>query len=83
LDSLSELPFEVFIVGHSCGLSDRTLLKTIFEHDNCIGIKIYHRGNEYDHFQKNIAISRHFTDKAKLRDKILPFDQHAAIPQSK
>jgi hypothetical protein len=82
LDSMSELPFEVFIVGHSCGLSDRTLLKTIFEHDNCVGIKIYHRGSEHDHFLKNIAISRHFKDKAKLRDKILPFDQHAVIPQS-
>jgi hypothetical protein len=82
LDSMSELPFEVFIVGHSCGLSDRTLLKTIFEHDNCVGIKIYHRGNEHDHFLKNIAISRHFKDKSKLRNKILPFDQDAVIPQS-
>ncbi|WP_160070261.1 AbiH family protein [Sphingobacterium bovisgrunnientis] len=27
--------FQVFIMGHSCGLSDRTLLNTIFEHHNC------------------------------------------------
>lgn len=26
--------FQVFIMGHSCGLSDRTLLNTIFEHHN-------------------------------------------------
>ena len=83
LGVMSEKPYEVFIVGHSCGLSDRTLLKTIFEDDNCLGIKIYHRGNEHDHFLKNIAISRHFQNKVKLRDKILPYDEHAIIPQAK
>lgn len=83
LSVMSEKPYEVFIVGHSCGLSDRTLLKTIFEDDNCLGIKIYHRGNEHDHFLKNIAISRHFQNKVKLRDKILPYDEYAIIPQAK
>lgn len=81
LGFLDEKPFEVFIVGHSCGLSDRTLLKTIFEHQKCLGIKIYHRGNEQEHFLKNIAISRHFEDKTKLRSRILPYDDHAIIPQ--
>jgi hypothetical protein len=28
--------------GHSCGLSDRTLLNTIFEHDNCRSIRFYY-----------------------------------------
>ncbi len=82
LGTISDKPYELFIVGHSCGLSDRTLLKTLFEHDNCLGIKIFHQGHEDEHFYKNISISRHFSDKAKLRDRILPFDQHAKIPQS-
>lgn len=35
-------------MGHSCGLSDRTMLKEIFEHDNCKSIKtiIIKWGNE-------------------------------------
>ena len=82
LDFMSEEKFEIYIVGHSCGLSDRTLLKTIFEDDNCLAIKIFHRGSEKDHFLKNISISKHFSDKQKLRKKILPYDEHATIPQS-
>src|SRR6185312_9875502 len=35
-------PFEVHIMGHSCGLSDRILLNSIFEHSNCQKIKIYY-----------------------------------------
>lgn len=34
--------FQVCILGHSCGLSDRVLLNTIFEHENCRSIKIYY-----------------------------------------
>ncbi|MBK6364090.1 MAG: hypothetical protein IPF52_11590 [Saprospiraceae bacterium] len=36
-----ESEFDVYIMGHSCGLSDRTLLSTIFEHENCRKIKIF------------------------------------------
>jgi hypothetical protein len=32
--------FQVLIMGYSCGLSDRTLLNTIFEHNNCRSIKV-------------------------------------------
>ena len=34
--------YQVFIMGHSCGNSDRTLLNTLFEHDNCASIKVYY-----------------------------------------
>lgn len=74
-------PYEVYIVGHSCGLSDRTLLKSIFEHDDCISIKIFHRGTIDEHLKKNMSISRHFDDKQLLRKRVLPFDKHAIIPQ--
>ena len=36
-------PYQVFIMGHSCGNSDRTLLNTLFEHDNCLSIKVFYR----------------------------------------
>ncbi len=66
--------YQVFIMGHSCGLSDKTLLKTIFEHPNCISIRpFYHTdkdgNNNYNDIVRNIY--RTFTDKALMRDKVV------------
>jgi hypothetical protein len=66
--------FQVYIFGHSCGNSDRTLLNTIFEHDNCASIKIFYyqdseNTDKYLDTYKNI--SRNFNDKAKLRDRVV------------
>ena len=36
LEFLKSAPFQVLIMGHSCGNSDRTLLNTVFEHENCV-----------------------------------------------
>jgi hypothetical protein len=70
--------FTVKILGHSCGLSDRILLNTIFEHDNCKHIKIYYyqkSETENDYFEKTQEISRHFkaSGKGNMRAKIVPF----------
>lgn len=70
--------FKVSIMGHSCGLSDRLLLNEIFEHENCMQIKIFYHQineNETDYFDKLIEISRHFRDKYKMSSKILSFEQ--------
>ncbi|MDY9918547.1 Bacteriophage abortive infection AbiH [Porphyromonadaceae bacterium KH3R12] len=66
--------FQIFIFGHSCGLSDRTLLSTLFNHDNCVSIKpFYHKkedgSDNYSDLVRNI--SRHFKNKASLRDKVV------------
>lgn len=69
-------PFDVEILGHSCGLSDRVLLNTIFEHDNCASIKIHYyqkSETENDFLSKTQEISRHFKDKAKMRMRIVNF----------
>lgn len=69
--------FEVIIAGHSLGISDRVLLKTIFEHDNCKAIRILHRGrhDEEKRIQnKYMALARHFDNKMIMRNKIVPFD---------
>ncbi|RMZ61332.1 hypothetical protein D1632_00110 [Chryseobacterium nematophagum] len=29
-------------MAHSCGNTDRTLLNTIFEHENCVSVKIFY-----------------------------------------
>jgi hypothetical protein len=73
LEFIEGRPFQVHLYGHSLGLSDRTLLNTVFENENCISIKIfYHKYDEGDDFeQKTHAISRHFKSKASLRSKVV------------
>ncbi|MBN8674663.1 MAG: hypothetical protein J0L56_11040, partial [Chitinophagales bacterium] len=75
--------FQVIILGHSCGLSDRTMLNTIFEHQNCKSIKIYyHQTNKGNNFTElTEEISRHFRDKSEMRKKIVPFDKSSPMPQ--
>lgn len=75
--------FDVFVIGHSCGLSDRTLLKTIFEHPNCLAIQNFHYKGESEDFEKRMEISRHFGDKVLMRERLLPYDNFASIPQFK
>jgi len=83
LNYIGSIDYDVFIIGHSCGMSDKTLLKTIFEHDKCIAIQNYHYKGQEEHFYKIMQISRHFEDKALMRERVLPFDEHARIPQDK
>jgi hypothetical protein len=57
-------------MGHSCGISDRTLLNTIFEHDNCKSIKIYYyykRENGIDDYSDKVRnISRILTTNSSI-----------------
>ena len=76
--------FQVFIIGHSCGLSDRTMLNMIFEHRNCKSIKIYYYddGKGYNNYTElTQEISRHFKDKAEMRRRIVPFTQSQPMSQ--
>lgn len=71
--ALTEKEFEVYVIGHSLGLSDRLLLNTIFEHENCLKIKLFHRGSNEDQFQKRISLSRHFVNKNLMRERLMDF----------
>lgn len=75
--------FQVLILGHSCGLSDRTLLNTIFEHNNCKSIKVfYYKNGELDNFKELTQnISRHFNKKALMRKKIVDKSLCSELPQ--
>lgn len=75
--------YDVYIMGHSCGLSDRTLLSTIFEHENCRFIKIFYHDNAENYRKTTYEISRHFKDKAEMRSKVLNFEVCKPMPQSK
>ena len=67
-------PFQIYIMGHSCGNSDRTLLHTLFEHKNCISIKPYYHVYEdgTDNYIEIVQnISRSFNDMALMRDRVV------------
>jgi hypothetical protein len=68
--------YQVYIIGHSCGLSDRTMLKEIFENEKCKSIKIFYYSKtpfDNDYIEKTMEISRHFEDKGLMRKKIVSF----------
>lgn len=76
--------FQVYILGHSCGNSDRTLLNTIFEHVNCLSIKIfyYEIDDSNDNFRALTQnISRHFNKKVLMREKVVDKSLSLAMPQ--
>ena len=77
--------FQVYIIGHSCGLSDRTLLSMIFEHEKCKSIKIFHHtyGDKKNNFiELTQNISRQFTNKIMMRNKIVPYNDDAEMLQN-
>ncbi|AUC77754.1 AbiH family protein [Olleya sp. Bg11-27] len=76
--------YQVCVMGHSCGLSDRTMLNTIFEHENCASIKVfYHEYNGKDNYTDIIQnISRHFSNKKIMRDRIVPKSLCKPLPQT-
>ena len=89
LDFIDSEKFQVYIMGHSCGLSDRTLLNTIFENKNCRSIKVFFHGWENesgkkkDNFTEIIQnISRHFNDKKLMRSKIVNKSLCKLLPQN-
>ncbi|MCX2476060.1 AbiH family protein [Pedobacter sp. MC2016-05] len=76
-------PFQVYILGHSCGLSDRTMLNMIFEHQYCRSVKIfYYQNDSLNNFTPlTQEIARHFKDKQQMRRKIVSFERSVKMPQ--
>lgn len=74
LEFIASDVFQVCIMGHSCGNSDRTLLNTIFEHKNCVSIKPYYYIKEdgTDNYSELVQnISRNFKDKRLMRNRVV------------
>ena len=85
LEFVESAPFQIYIMGHSCGNSDRTLLNTLFEHENCISIKpfYYQKEDGSDNYTEIVQnISRNFKDKQALRAKVVPKDCCEPLPQA-
>lgn len=78
--------FQVQIYGHSCGLSDRTMFKEIFEHENCLSVKLFYHLKEDgsdDYTDKTYELYRHFSDKNSMRKKIVDKQKCRAMPHLK
>ena len=76
--------FQVQIYGHSCGLSDRTMFKEIFEHENCLSVKLFYHQKEDgsdDYLEKTYELYRHFSDKNSMRKKIVDKQKCRPMPQ--
>ncbi len=81
--------FQVHIMGHSCGISDRTLLNAIFENKNCKSIKVFYHNydtkkenSQNDNYSEIVRnISRHFNQKTLMRNKIVNKSLSAELPQ--
>jgi hypothetical protein len=83
---MESAPYQIYIMGHSCGKSDGTLLNTLFEHKNCISIKPYYyqKADGTDNYMEMVQnISRNFTDMQLMRDRVVNKTQCKPLPQAK
>ncbi|WAC42243.1 AbiH family protein [Pedobacter sp. SL55] len=71
--------YQVFVMGHSCGLSDRTMFKEILEHQNCKSIRLFHYNGDFH--DKAINVSKHFSNKGHVRKLIVDYKAEDAFPQ--
>jgi len=86
---IESAPYQIYIMGHSCGQSDRTLLSTLFKHKNCISIKpfYYQKKDDKDNYTDNYTdmyqnIYRCFTDMDYVRDRVVNKTQCEPMPQA-
>jgi hypothetical protein len=85
---IESAPYQIFIMGMSCGMADRTMLRKLFQHNNCISIKpFYYKstdkdGKEWDNYTEIVQnISRCFSDKDLLRSTVVNKKDCSLLPQ--
>ncbi|MDG1476460.1 MAG: AbiH family protein [Vicingaceae bacterium] len=78
---LGQGEFIIDVIGHSCGISDRTLLKEVFTHGDCNNINIYHHNGIESYRSSIYGASRYFKSNFEMRQKIEPFNYEFTIPQ--
>jgi len=67
-------PFEIHVIGHSLGLTDKTLLQEIFSSSNCKKIHLYKRPDKYDRTDKEnkeILVQKEFTKLTMAASRII------------
>ena len=79
---IESAPYQLCIMGHSCGMSDRTLLSTLFGHQNCVSIKPYYhlKKNGTDNYRDLVCnIARNFSDPSMMRARVVGKDKCEAL----
>lgn len=76
-----EKDIKIEIIGHSCGLSDKTLLKSIFQHPNVKKIEYQFHNNEEQYFKNIYNISRIFDNNVMMREKMISLVDTFIIPE--
>lgn len=76
-----ERGIKVEVIGHSCGISDKTLLKTIFEHPNVSSIEYRYHTEEKNYFENLYNMSRIFSETSLMRNKVMDLSITRKIPQ--
>ena len=73
--SIDSTAVHVQVIGHSLNLTDKALLKTIFEHPNVKEIEVTYHKNESKYFEKLYNVSRIFDNNTDMRKKIVPLEK--------
>lgn len=80
----STIEYDVFIIGHSAGISDRLLFRSILENKGkCKSVRIFHHKgyNDYKNILMNVFRLYSQSGKALARKTVLPFDKDDQLYQ--
>lgn len=71
---IKEKEYDLFVLGHSLGTSDKVLLKRIMDNKNCKAIRLFHRRRLERFNSKLISLNQHYNNIENLMDIIVPYD---------
>jgi len=72
--------YRIIILGHSCGISDRLILKDIFNSKNVVKIIPFYYENREGYFNTMVNIDRIIDDYSKPEDAKKAFDKLMTFP---
>lgn len=84
MDIINSDKFEVHVYGHSLGLSDRMILKEIFQNPNLLEVRLffYHGPNGSDFNEKTNNLVRHFASSADMLRVVIPESESKPMPKT-
>lgn len=82
--------YQILVLGHSLGTTDKTLLAELFNSNRCNRVHLFKRKNLeaepkevllQDFIKRNYAASRIFANEEKLRRKLINFEDSSFFPE--
>jgi hypothetical protein len=71
----------IFLLGHSCGLSDSLILNEIFNHKTIDSIKIFYHEDFKNYFHVQANIDRIMNNDERFKNLIVNFQETHRMPQ--